>query len=159
MNAPNGPLLRDIHLPPPPSWWPPAPGWWLLAFISLALCIATFVFLRKRRRVQRRHRAMLGELDRCIERAGDDAPALASALSQFLRRMVVRERPDAAAFAGAAWLEFLDTRLSGDEFRSGIGRVLIDAPYRMQAEFDRPALIALVRRWARATLDAQVSHA
>ncbi|MBP6325901.1 MAG: DUF4381 domain-containing protein, partial [Dokdonella sp.] len=27
MNA-DGPQLRDIHLPPDPSWWPPAPGWW-----------------------------------------------------------------------------------------------------------------------------------
>ena len=33
--APAGPDLRDIHLPPAPSWWPPAPGWWLLAFVLL----------------------------------------------------------------------------------------------------------------------------
>ena len=31
--------LRDIHLPPEPSWWPPAPGWWLLAAILVAAIV------------------------------------------------------------------------------------------------------------------------
>ena len=33
---PPGPQLRDIHLPPAPSWWPPAPGWWVLAALLAA---------------------------------------------------------------------------------------------------------------------------
>ena len=37
--ATQGPVLRDIHLPPDPSWWPPAPGWWMLA--ALVVTIAT----------------------------------------------------------------------------------------------------------------------
>ena len=29
--------LKDIHLPPPISWWPPAPGWWILAVLIIFL--------------------------------------------------------------------------------------------------------------------------
>ena len=32
--------LRDIHLPPEPSWWPPAPGWWLLALLLVIYLVA-----------------------------------------------------------------------------------------------------------------------
>lgn len=45
--------LKDIHLPPPVSWWPPAPGWWLLAIILLG--VLTWVF----RYALRRHRSRL----------------------------------------------------------------------------------------------------
>ena len=37
--AAQGPVLRDIHLPPDPSWWPPAPGWWMLAGLLLLLAL------------------------------------------------------------------------------------------------------------------------
>ena len=47
MNAPSGPDLRDIHLPPAPSWWPPAPGWWLLALVLLiAIALGAWMLLR-----------------------------------------------------------------------------------------------------------------
>jgi hypothetical protein len=159
MNAPAGPVLRDIHLPPPPGWWPPAPGWWLLAGLCLGLGIVAFVRWRARRRTRLRRRALLHELDRCIDAAHGDAPALAAALSRFLRRMALRDRPAAAALVGEAWLDYLDARSSGDEFRCGVGRVLIDAPYRPIAAYDSVALIALVRRWTRAALDAEIAHA
>lgn len=158
MNVAAGPTLRDIHLPPPPGWWPPAPGWWLLAGICIFLFIFAFVRWHKRHCAQRRSRALLRELDCRIAAAGDDATVLAAGLSHFLRRMALRDRPAAAAFVGEAWLEYLDTRTPGDEFRRGVGRVLIDAPYRPAATFDHAALIALVRRWTRATLAAEAAH-
>jgi hypothetical protein len=159
MNAPTGPQLRDIHLPPAPGWWPPAPGWWLLAAICIAMGVVAFRYARRRHRAQLRRRALSAELDRCIDVAGNDAAALAAQLSRFLRRMALRERPAAAALVGEAWLEYLDTRTRGEEFRRGVGRVLLDAPYRAQTEFDHAALIALVRRWLRESLQTQASHA
>lgn len=144
--ATQTPQLRDIHLPPPPSWWPPAPGWWLLAAIAVALCIFLFVYFRKKWKRQARRRALMAEFERTVAAARADAPALAAALSTFLRRLAIPASPAAATLSGEAWLNHLDARLAGEEFSKGVGRALIEAPYRAQAEFDAPALIALARR-------------
>jgi hypothetical protein len=146
MNPAQGPDLRDIHLPPPPSWWPPAPGWWLLALLILALSTFIFLYLYKKLQ-QRRHRlALMAEFERTVAAAKDDAPALAAALSGFLRRLSRHDSPASVALAGDAWLAYLDSRVAGVEFSSGIGRALIEAPFRAQADYDADALIALVRR-------------
>jgi len=148
----DGPLLRDIHLPPPPDWWPPAPGWWALAVIFL-LCLVWVVWrLRSSQRQRRRERAILRELDRCIVQADGDAVVLAASLSHYLRRMALHDTPQAAAYEGERWLEYLDKRGATDEFRCGIGRVLVEAPYRPAMNYDTAALTALVRRWTRDTL-------
>jgi hypothetical protein len=154
----DGPALRDIHLPPPPDWWPPAPGWWAVAAICVLLLIMAALWLRKARAARRQQRAILRELDLCIAEANGDAVALAASLSHFLRRMTLRDTPQAAAYAGERWLEYLDTRGATDEFRRGIGRMLIEAPYRPAVHYDTGALAALVRRWTRGALlgDAHV---
>lgn len=160
MTAPSGPHLRDIHLPPPPGWWPPAPGWWLLAALVAAVAVALFMALRRRRHAHLQRRAILRELDRCIEAAGGDPVRLAAALSTYLRRVAMRANPDAGVWHGRRWLEYLDAPLGGEEFRSGIGQVLVDAPYRPIAAYDTVALIALVRRWTRSVLTAgAIAHA
>ena len=159
LNQADGPVLRDIHLPPPPSWWPPAPGWWLVAGICILCIIVAGRYWHKHWRARRRRLAVLRELDRCIERAHEDPAALAAALSQFLRRMALRETPAAAAYEGERWLEYLDARSSAGEFRRGVGRVLIEAPFRPRMDYDRVALIALVRRWTRNALEAGAARA
>lgn len=151
MSAPAGPILRDIHLPPPPGWWPPAPGWWVLAALAVGLGIAALYKLNKVRKRRRHERAVLRELDACIDANRDDPVGLAAALSQFLRRLAVHDA-HAAAYAGERWLEYLDTRGGGEDFRRGVGRILIDAPFRASADFDSAALIALVRRFTRNSL-------
>jgi hypothetical protein len=159
MNPGAGPTLRDIHLPPPPGWWPPAPGWWVLAGIITLCCIIAFVKLRKMRTTTRIRKAVMSELDHYIDGAHHDPVMLAAALSQFLRRMALRDAPAAAAFTDEQWLGYLDSRSGGDEFSRGVGRALLDAPFRITYIYDAPALIALVRRWTRNALAAEASRA
>ena len=85
--------------------------------------------------------------------------ALAAVLSQFLRRMALRDAPAAAALPDVRWLHYLDSRLPGDEFARGVGRALLDAPFRPAQVYDAAALIALVRRWTRNALDTEVRRA
>jgi hypothetical protein len=107
--------------------------------------------------MRRRHeRAVLRELNACIDANRHDPVALAAALSRFLRRLAVRDA-HAAAYAGERWLEYLDACSGGEDFRRGVGRVLIDAPFRAHADFDAVALIALVRRFTRNALASGVS--
>jgi hypothetical protein len=157
--APAGPVLRDIHLPPAPGWFPPAPGWWLLAAVVMAVCICIFVYARRTYRQRHYRRALMAELDRCIGQAHGDPSALAAALSRFLRRLSRQTMPAAATLAGERWLEHLDACAATNEFTSGVGRILIEAPYRAAPAYDTAALIALVRRWVRGMLDRQVAHA
>ena len=152
MSPAAGPVLRDIHLPPPPGWWPPAPGWWVLAAICI-LCLGAAMWrLRQARITRQRQQAILRELDRCVAEADGDGAALAASLSHFLRRMALRDTPEAAAYEGERWLQYLDARGATDEFRRGIGRVLVEAPYRPAMNYDMTALTALVRRWTRGAL-------
>jgi hypothetical protein len=167
MNAPAGPDLRDIHLPPAPSWWPPAPGWWILAAVLLAaIGISLWVFLRRWR--ERRWRLRVAaELDRiaALHAAQPDDVRLASDVSQLLRRASLVIEPEAAALQGEAWLAFLDRQFDapssekGDavRFRTDTGRALIDAPYRRANDasatrVDAPALVELARDWLKRAL-------
>jgi hypothetical protein len=154
-----GPTLRDIHLPPAPGWWPPAPGWWVLAILAVTLSAWLFVYLYRIWRRRRYRRAVMRELDACIGKVRNDPAALAAALSNFLRRLCKHQDSVKAALAGEPWLAHLDRGTDSDEFTHGVGRVLIEAPFRRTAQYDSAALIALVRRWTRRTLAAEVAHA
>lgn len=149
--------LRDIHLPPPVSWWPPAPGWW--ALLLLAAGLATGLYLWRRRREQGRwRRHALAELERLrqLHAAKQAAPAaVVGALSTLLRRVALSRFPrsDVAALHGEDWLAFLDRTLGQETlFRSERGRILATLPYQPADEIDRqvlPDLMALVERWIR----------
>lgn len=106
---PAGPVLRDIHLPPDPSWWPPAPGWWVLAALSVLVVCACVAVWRARRAMLRQRERIVAQLDALIsqhQRDGDHV-ALASGMHQLLRRVARRHEPMAAQQRGQAWQDTL----------------------------------------------------
>lgn len=151
--APDGPELRDIHLPPAPSWWPPAPGWWLLAILLLVLAVAGVWWWRRARMRRRRRARILAEVDALAARHAADAQALAAGLHQLLRRVARAQDPDAARLRGEAWREVL-ARVPVDP--STLERLLALEPamYRPQP-YDTHAMLEAVRRWLHAALAAR----
>ncbi len=145
--------LRGYHLPEPPSWWPPAPGWWVLAAaVLIAVAVLAFWYTRRRRRQAAAHQARheLKALRRRFDRHGD-AVEYVRELSKLLRRYAVTAFPrrDVAALTGNAWLDFLDRHAGNAQFIQGVGRQLIDAPYKPAASIDVEQLAALVDDWIR----------
>lgn len=122
--------LRDVHLPPSPSWWPPAPGWWWLGAIVLLLVLA-WLGWRGWRRARRRR--WLRWFD--AESAQGPLPQQLAAMSGLLRRAARRRRPGNELLEGEAWLRFLDGP-AGTDFSAGAGRLLLDGGFRPQLDAD-----------------------
>ncbi|MEJ2090486.1 MAG: DUF4381 domain-containing protein, partial [Gammaproteobacteria bacterium] len=83
--------LKDIHLPPDPTWWPPAPGWWLLALVAAAGLYYAIQFLRQaieRRRPIRRARAIYQELYSSYEKGLIDERTYLHQANELLKRLL-----------------------------------------------------------------------
>ncbi|KAF1711391.1 hypothetical protein CSC70_05645 [Pseudoxanthomonas kalamensis DSM 18571] len=122
----NGELiLRDVHVTAAPAWWPPAPGWWWLAVALLALAVFGLWWRHRRRQ---RQLAWERHFD-AIVAAVHGAQAVAAA-SELLRRASRRARAGTDALEGEDWLRFLDGEEGGHDFSAGVGRILLDGPFR-----------------------------
>lgn len=157
----EGPELRDIHLPADPLWWPPAPGWWLLALIVAALIVFAARALHRRRKQRRWRLRVLSELDRIAEaqRATPDSVRLVGEISHLLRRASRLLDSNAPALRGEAWVAFLDSVLGGEEFSRGVGRSLLDGPFKRTLAIDSDSLLVLARKWLRQVLARSARHA
>ena len=147
----NGPVLRDIHLPPA-HWWPPAPGWWLLAALLLLGAIGVAWWLR-RMACGNPVRAALREID-ALEathaRDGNTA-RLADEASRLMRRVARRVAPGVAAYSGAAWSAFVRTH-APDETTTHALDALASERFRAQPMLDAPDLLTALRAWCRDAL-------
>lgn len=138
--------LRDIHLPDAMSGWPPALGWWLL--ILLCMLLIGLIFMIRRwylspKRVALRELSHLKKLKKELK-----PQILIQHISTLLRRvcMTLYPRADVASLSGETWLQFLDQLSGKQQFTQGIGRCLMDAPYRQHIEvMDMDALLNLCR--------------
>lgn len=142
--------LRDIHLPEAIGWWPPAPGWWLLLILSITLAGGLAWWLRRRRAAPAR--LALLELDLLRRDAGLPAEEKLRRLGILLRRvnLSLYPREAVAGLAGEAWLRWLDRAVGAPRFSEGIGRRLVDGPYRPHPQADIEELLALCRDWVKA---------
>jgi hypothetical protein len=144
--VPEGPQLRDIHLPLPPSWWPPAPGWWgLAALVVLVLLLAAWRWRQGVRR-RRSHRHILAQIDAIAACEAGNTAAFAAGMHRLLRQVVRLYDADAVHARDAAW-------------RAALGQVKVDdatldrlmsldaAMYRPRATLDEVAVTAAMHRW------------
>lgn len=148
--TPLGERIRDIQLPPDPSFWPLAPGWWLLlALLFMGLSLLAFNWYR-RGALRRAALKELGQLQVLHHSNGDDT-ALALGLSTLLRRLALSRdtRAQVAGLSGEAWLAYLDGRGGTKGFSAGEGRLLLELPYRTDCpgKLEVDALLDLVRSW------------
>lgn len=150
---PNGPKLRDIHLPPTPPWWPPAPGWWMLAgLILLGLVVAGWLW-RRRRRVVASRRRVLQEVDRLAEqhRIDGNHAAMATGLHQLLRRVARQHDASASTQTGAAWRQTL-ARMPVQASALDRLMALDEQMYRASPSFDPAAAAIDAKAWLRLAL-------
>ena len=149
MNGVDLSALRDIHMPPPPTWWPPAPGWWLVA-LAIGITILMIIVWVRRHRRRRLQRAALFELKQ-LQTQQIQGRELAAALSLLLRRYV-NQHPQLKALAtleGETWLKALDDHSNKQTFCSDIGQTLISAPYQPMPDLDGAALAGIIRDFIR----------
>ena len=145
--------LIDIPLPREVSLWPQT---WeaRLATALLLVAIVTSVWRFARyRRVNRYRREALAELNAVRRSSADDRSDRLARLSMLVRRTALAAFPreQVAPLTGPAWLAFLDRRYGGQEFSKGVGRLLVNGPYRQIPPDDAElqSLVDLVRRWIR----------
>lgn len=164
--AATGPALRDIHLPPEPSWWPPAPGWWLLLVLLLVLATSAVWWWRRWRRAARARQRVLNEVEQLRVRHQRDADGvrLAGDLHQLLRRVARAHDPRVAQHQGAAWRATL-ARVPVAATTLQQLLALEQAMYRADAPFDAARALAAVDAWLRLALrrrkwkPAEATHA
>lgn len=153
----DGPVLRDIHLPPA-GWWPPAPGWWgVAALVVLASCVAVWLLWRRAR--QRTRRAAFREIDSLAAAYAQDGDMtrLAEGASRLLRRVARLVDPDAASLSGDAWRTFLHRYAHDAQTQAALDR-LVATRYLAHPVVEAPALLAALRGWCRNALPGDRRH-
>ena len=150
--------LKDIHLPPPISWWPIAPGWYGLVGLVVSLLLAGF-FVRRfycRGRAKREGLRLLLIYEKQAQQ-GDSSAVICAQVTELLRRvaLVYFPRQDIAGLQGDDWIMFLNQTGKRTDFMS-VRSLLLDRPYQSSAGSgdkegsyleDLTPLFTLVRIW------------
>ncbi|MBQ33122.1 MAG: hypothetical protein CL923_11320 [Deltaproteobacteria bacterium] len=151
--------LRDVHAPPPVSWWPPAPGWWGIAVVVvvvLALGVYWYFRTRPTRCFRKTVLTELRHIEEIHARSQETEVAL-QAVSALLRRaaMSARQRGQGAGRVGRDWLQHLDTLGNTNRFTRGPGQVLVSQAYAQDVQVRLEPLFELVRDWAQSVTPAR----
>jgi len=135
--------LRDVELPEVSST--PALGWWLLLLLLLLMLFAAFIYYRRWQSTlwQRQAKSQLSQLRAQLGKQPSDV--LLAKSSELVRKVVLAadEREQVAALHGEAWIEKLDAICDRPEFSQGIGRLIVDQPYKKQPVVGKQDLTAL----------------
>lgn len=126
--------LQDIHLPESASFWPLALGWWLLLVVIVFLALwLTFKILKRAK--QKKHRIEILNKFTVLEKKlrAEPSNTTIAEINTLLRQLAISYYPRAqiASLTGGEWLQFLDESGDTHDFSRGAGRILIEAPYRL----------------------------
>ena len=143
--------LKDIHIPPPVSFWPPALGWWILSVLIISFVFFGGIWFYRQYKIRKpRIEALkiLKDLQIIHQNSHDDLASLRN-LSNLLRRTALTfyKNDTVASLQGYAWLEFLDRTGKTKEFSNGVGKVLGNDLFRKNINLDMNALFSLVKKW------------
>ena len=143
--------LKDIHLPPPVSFWPPASGRWIIAVLLISsLFIGGLWFYRRHKMRKPKNEALriLKDLQILYQNSQDEVASLRN-LSNLLRRTALTfyDNDEVASLQGSSWLEFLDKTGKTKEFSQGAGKVLGNEVFQQKVNPDMNALFPLVKKW------------
>jgi len=138
--------LRDIHLPPPVSFFPLAIGWYVLIAMMIFAIGLTLYFYRRsyiRRKAKQRCLNYLTTL----QESPPPSNELAGQVSMLLKRwlLVFLPRKQIANLHGEAWLAQLMRLNPKVKANEHIKRALISAPYQKSCDINSEELIA----WAK----------
>lgn len=143
--------LKDIHAAPNPGFWPLAPGWWVLAALLIVVVTLSSIHILRWHRRRQLQQKVMNEFKNVLSQFEMDADTvtLASQLSLLIKRlMLARGERQALGLSGEKFLNYLDEVSEGAPFSEGVGRALLDAPYRQQTSVDGVELYATVFVWA-----------
>ncbi len=147
--------LRDIHLPPPISWWPPAPGWFaLIGLVLVLVLIVIFITYRWQRKIALRKQIMATFFQLKNDYDTNHNNAVFARLNQLLKQVALTYYPDEriANINGNAWLMFLNKTGKSEMFSDNIGQQLIEATYSDKPIDNSIALFASCEHWLRKQL-------
>lgn len=131
--------LRDVQLPPAPSWWPPAPGYLMVGGAVLLVILAlALLWWQRRRRRQRWLQAFDQELATTA-----DATAELAAIAGLLRRAARQAQPGSESLRDDAWWQRVDPKGTLPDARRSL---LAEGAYRPRVDASE---VAAVRNWAR----------
>ena len=138
----NLPELRDIHLPTEGvSFLPLAYGWWgILCAIIIFFMVLKLFFVLRRQSKKIYAKYLLNKF------AKENTLQAAVAMSEILRRICLKKYPQAVAFSGQEWTDFL---LSKTKYKLGDSAKLLlqTAPYRKDGEITDPQIVADLRKF------------
>ncbi len=130
--------LRDVQLPPAPSWWPPAPGYLMIGAAVVLVLLVIAVVRRRRRRRQRWLQLFDQELA-----ATTDAAAELAAIAGLLRRAARHVAPGSESLRDDAWWQRVDPQ---GTLPAAHRSLLAEGAYRPRVDSND---VAAVRSWAR----------
>ncbi|HEL2978585.1 TPA: DUF4381 family protein [Stenotrophomonas maltophilia] len=131
--------LRDVQLPPAPSWWPPAPGYLMIGgAVLLVILVLALLWWKRRRRRQRWLQAFDQELATTT-----DATAELAVIAGLLRRAARQAQPGSESLRDDAWWQRVDPKGTLPDARRSL---LAEGAYRPRVD---ACEVAAVRSWAR----------